>query len=123
MDSAIVFTYSRPAVGRESKAFDAFTGAQSFFAQHASAGKCGEPIYFLGPSGTSLIIVPGSFGDLAELVRTDEFLELWTRAILAAPDLAYEIGLYGEGVQDAMARWVRVVGELDTELAGAGIVT
>ena len=112
MDSAIVFTYSRPAPGRESKAFDAFTEAQTFFGDHARLGKCGEPINFLGSSGINLLIVPGDFKDLADLVRADDFVELYTKTVFAVPDIRYEIGAFGEGVQEWMARWARIGGEL-----------
>jgi hypothetical protein len=112
MDSAIVFTFTRPALGRESKAFEAFTESMTFFGTEARAGKCGEPINFMGPSATNLMIVPGEYHKLADLVRTDEFLELYTKTVFAVPDIAYQIGAFGEGVQDFMARWARVGGEL-----------
>lgn len=112
MDSAIVFTYTRAAPGREAKAFESFTEAQAFFGTKAHDGVCGEPMNFLGTSGTGLMIVPGDYHKLIDLVRNDEFLELYTKTIFAVPDVSYEIGVYGEGVQDWMARWARVGGEL-----------
>jgi hypothetical protein len=112
VDSAIVFTYSRAAPGRESMALQSFADAMSFFGLHAAAGKCDEPLTFMGPSGLNLMIIPGSFEDLSFLVRLDEFREIYTKAVFAVPDLGYQIGSYGEGVQEFMARWARVGGEL-----------
>ncbi|HZD24543.1 MAG TPA: hypothetical protein VE569_14255 [Acidimicrobiia bacterium] len=111
MDSAIVFTFTRPAPGREAKAFDAFTEAQTFFGAFTSGNQC-EVINVMSPSGTGYLIVPGKFEDLTELIRTDEFLELYTKTVFAVPDVSYEIGAYGEGVAEWMARWARIGGEL-----------
>jgi len=112
VDAAIVFTYGRPAAGREGKALEAFTEAMAFFGTRSHQGECGEPLTFIGPSGKNLMVVPGFFEKLAVLVRTEEFFDLFTKATLAAPDLGYEIGDYGAGVQSQMARWARFVGEL-----------
>lgn len=112
MDSAIVFTFTRAAPGRESHAFESFTEAQAFFGTKAHEGLCGEPINFLGTSGTGLMIVPGLYDELWKLIRTDEFLDLYTKTVFAVPDVSFEIGAYGKGVQDWMARWAKVGGEL-----------
>ena len=53
MDSAIVFSYSRAAPGREEKALQAFTEGMAFFGSAAHDGKCAEPITVMGPSGTN----------------------------------------------------------------------
>ncbi len=112
MDSAIVFSFGRAAPGREAQAFEAFTEATTFFSTEALADKCGEPLTFMGSAGLSLMIVPGEFEKLFALVRTDEFLELYVKTVFAVPDIAYQIGPFGQGVQDYMARWARVGGEL-----------
>ncbi len=112
MDSAIVFTYSRAAHGREQQAFEAFTESMAFFGTASHDGKCGEPINVMGTTGHSLFIVPGEYAALTELVRTEEFRELYMKALFAVPDIGYEIGAFGHGVQDYMARWARVGSEL-----------
>jgi nicotinic acid phosphoribosyltransferase len=112
IDSAILFTYTRAAPGREEKALEAFTEGMAFFGTAAHDGKCEEPINYMGTSGHSLIIVPGNYQTLAELVQTDEFLELYTKTVFAVPDIGYELGAFGQGVQDFMARWARVGTEL-----------
>lgn len=112
MDSAIVFTFTRAAPGREPQALEAFTESQAFFGTKAHEGKCGEPINFVGPSGTGYVIVPGEYDKLWQLVREDDFLELYTKTVFAVPDIGYEIGAFGEGVQDLMARWSKVATEL-----------
>lgn len=112
MDSAIVFTYTRAVPGREEKAFEAFTEAMAFFGTKAHEGFCEDPINFMGTTGESFLIVPGEYRALADLMYTDEFLDLYTRALYAVPDIGYQLGAYGQGVQDWMARWTRVGGEL-----------
>lgn len=112
MDSAILFTYTRAAPGREKKAFDVFAEAMAFFGTAAHEGKCAEPINFMGSTGLSLAVIPGEHHALSDLIHTDEFLDLYTKMIYAVPDIAYQLGSFGEGVQDQMARWARVGGEL-----------
>ncbi len=112
MDSAIVFSYTRAAPGRESRALEAFTESMAFFASAAHDGKCGETISIMGTMGDSFMIIPGEYHTLSDLVRSEEFRELYTKAVFAVPDLGYEIGAFGQGVQDYMARWARVGTEL-----------
>jgi hypothetical protein len=112
MDSAIVFSYTRAAPGREEKALQSFTEGMAFFGSAAHDGKCGEPISVMGPSGHSFMIIPGEYDALAALARTEEFRELYTKTVFAVPDIGYEIAAFGEGVQDYMARWARVGTEL-----------
>lgn len=112
MDSAIVFTWTRAAPGREAKAFDVFTESMAFFGTAAHEGKCGEPVTFMGSTGHSFMLIPGEYEALAGLIRTEEFRELYTKTLFAVPDIGYQLGAYGQGVQDYMARWARVGGEL-----------
>jgi len=112
IDSAILFTYSRAATGREEKALEAFTESLAFFGTSAHEGKCGEPFTFFGMAGNGFMFVPGEYEALWKLVNTEEFRELYTKTVFAVPDIAYEIGAFGQGVQDLMARWARVGKEL-----------
>lgn len=112
MDSAIVLGFTRAVPGREEKALEAFTEGMTFFGTAAHDGKCGEPINFMGFDGHSMIIVPGEYEDLTKLVRSEEFLELYTKAVFAVPDIGYQLGAFGQGVQDYMARWARIGSEL-----------
>ena len=112
IDSAIVFKYTRAAPGREARALELFTEAMAFFGTSAHEGKCEEPLTFMGTSGHSLIIVPGEFGALMDLTMSEEFRELYTKVVFAVPDVSYEFGAYGQGVQDYMARWARIGNEL-----------
>lgn len=108
IDSAIVFSYTRAATGREEKALDVFAESMAFFGTAAHEGKCGEPLNFMGTSGHSLMVIPGEYDALSELVRTEEFRELYVKCVFAVPDVGYELGAYGQGVQDYMALWARV---------------
>ena len=112
MDSAIVFKYTRAAPGREDKALEAFTESMAFFGTAAHDGECGEPITLMGTSGLGFMIIPGEYEALSKLLRTDEFRELFTKAVFAVPDIGYELAAFGQGVQDLMARWSRVGSEL-----------
>jgi hypothetical protein len=113
MDSAIVFTWTKAAPGRESKAFDAFTEAMAFFGTAAHEGKCGDQITFMGSTGHSFMLVPGEYEALWQLLRMEEFREMYMKTMYAVPDIAYQVGAFGQGVQDTMARWVRVGKELE----------
>lgn len=112
LDSAIVFSYSRAAPGREDKALEAFTEGMAFFGSAAHDGKCQEPITVMGTSGHSYMIIPGEYDALSALARSDEFRELYTKTVFAVPDIGFEIAAYGQGVQDYMARWARIGTEL-----------
>lgn len=112
MDSAIVFTYTRAAPGREKEALDAFTEGMAFFGTASHDGKCGDPINVMETTGRSLIIVPGEYGALSELIRSEEFRELYTKTVFAVPDIGYQLGAFGQGVQEYMARWARVGTEM-----------
>ena len=112
IDSGLVFTFTRAAPGRETIGLESFTESMAFFATAAHEGKCEMPINFMGNSGKSFILIPGEYLALNELVRSDEFRELYTKVVFAVPDVAYEIGAFGQGVQDMMARWTRVGTEM-----------
>jgi hypothetical protein len=58
------------------------------------------------------MIVPGEYDALSALVRSEEFRELYTKTVFAVPDIGYELGAYGQGVQEYMARWARVGTEM-----------
>jgi hypothetical protein len=66
----------------------------------------------MGTTGHSLLIVPGEYDALSELVRSEEFRELYTKTVFAVPDIGYELGAFGQGVQEYMARWARVGTEM-----------
>ena len=112
MDSAILITWTEVVPGREAKALEAFTEAMAFFGTAAHEGKCEDPLTFMGPSGHSFMMVPGGYEELWHLIRTDDYRDLFTKALYAAPSICYELGAYGEGVQDQMVRWARVGEEL-----------
>jgi hypothetical protein len=58
------------------------------------------------------MIVPGEYDMLSELLRTEAFRELYTKTLFAVPDIGYELGAFGQGVQELMARWARVGTEM-----------
>ena len=112
IDSALVFTFTRAVPGREAIGLESFTQSLAFFAAAAHDGKCGELMMFMGPAGKNFMFVPGEYTLLSELARSEEFREMYTKVVFAVPDIAYEIGAFGQGVQDMMARWTRVGTEM-----------
>ena len=112
MKAAIMFTYTRPAPGREAKALEAFTDGLTFFGKLAADGKCGEPMVYLAPSGLGTWIIPGYRESLFEIIGSDDFAKLYTKVTFAVPDIKYELVAAGEGVQEDMQMWGAVGLEL-----------
>lgn len=108
MKSAIIFSYTRPAVGREAKAMEGFTDAMTFFGKLAADGKCGEPMPYLAPSGRGMMIIHGEREALVEILGSEDFAKLYMKVTFAAPDITYEMVSAGEGVLDVMQAWSSV---------------
>ena len=105
MNAAIMFTYTRPAPGREAKALEGFMDGLTFFGKLAADGKCGEPMVYLAPSGLGTMIIHGHRETLFEIIGSDEFAKLYTKVTFSVPDIKYEIVSAGEGVQKQMQVW------------------
>ena len=112
MKDAIIFTYTRPAVGREAKAMEGFTDAMTFFGKLAADGKCSEPMPYLAPSGRGMTIIRGDREALLEIIGSEDFAKQYMKVTFAVPDVTYEIVSAGEGVLEAMQAWSSVGLEL-----------
>ena len=112
MKAAIIFTYTRPAPGREATALEAFTDSFTFFGKLAADGKCGEPMVYLAPSGLGMMIIHGERETLFEITGSDDFHKLYDKASFAVPDVKFELVAAGEGVQEDMQVWGAVGMEL-----------
>lgn len=112
MDAAIFFSYTRATPGREAEALQAFTESTAFFGRLAQEGKTGIPMHFMGSSGQNHLIIPGTRTNLFDVTESDEFRDIYLKAIFAVPDIHYEFGYFGDGVADEMTRWAKVGGEL-----------
>ena len=112
MDSAIVFTYTRPHPGREAAAFEVFEDALTFFGKLAADGKCLEPEVFVGPHAKGVLVVKGERDALRAIIDTEDFTRFYLRAGYAVPDIGYEMYEFGEGVTTLMGLWATVGKEL-----------
>ena len=112
MKAAIMFTYTRPAPGREAKALEAFMDGLTFFGKLAADGKCGEPMVYLAPSGLGMMIIHGERETLFEIIGSDDFAKLYTKVTFTTPDIKYELVSAGETVQEQMQVWGAVGLEL-----------
>ncbi len=112
VDSALVFTYTRPAVGREKEAFAVFQDAATFFGKLAADGRCLEPEFFVGPFAKGILVVKGSHDDLLEIAQSEDFIKFYLRAGYAVKDIGYELFYFGERVTEIMGLWATVGQEL-----------
>lgn len=112
MKAAIVFTYTRPAPGREAMALEAFTDSFTFFGKLAADGKCGEPMVYLASSGLGMMIIHGDREELFEITGSGDFHKLYDKASFAVPDVKFELVAAGDAVQEDMQIWGAVGMEL-----------
>ncbi len=112
MDAALVFTYGRPAPGREPIAMEAFTDSFTFWGKLAADDKCDEPLAYLAPGGGGLMIIHGERKSLFDIVDTAEFRDIYFKAGFCVPDLDYELFVAGDKVMEFMADWARSGSEL-----------
>ena len=112
MDSAIVFTYTRPYPGREAAAFEAFQDAFTLFGKFAAEDKCLEPEVFTGPFAKGLMVIKGEREKLLRIIETEEFQHMYLKAGWSVPDIGFELFYFGDGVMELMAAWNAVGAEL-----------
>ncbi len=112
MDAAIVFTYGRPAAGREKLGFEAFQDAMAFFEKKAIDGLCSHPVPYMFMDGGGMLIVHGDRERLYELTALDEFRTMYLKAGFSAPDLKYRIAALGDFAAEAMGAWAAVGADL-----------
>ena len=112
VDSAIVFTYTRPHPGREIAAYEAFEDGLTFFGKLAADGKCLEPEVFSGPFGKGAFVIKGELVYLREILDSDDFKRFYLKATFSVPDIGFEIYAFGEGVTDWMDLWSTIGKEL-----------
>ena len=112
MQAAIMFTWTRPAPGREAKALELFTDSLTYFGKLAADGKCEEPMVYSAPSGLGMMLIHGERDTLHEILGSDEFGKLYAGIIYVSPHIKYELVYAGEGAQEKMQVW----GTVGTEL-------
>ena len=112
MKAALVFTYGRPAVGREAMAMDVFADSLVFWGKLAADGTCDEPMVYLRPDGGGMMIIHGERPALRNILDTEDFRRIYFRAGFAVPDLRYELLTAGDTVGEYMAFWAGLGSEL-----------
>lgn len=112
MNAALVFTYGRPAPGREPMALEAFTDSFTFWGKLAADDKCDEPVAYLAPSGGGMMIIHGDRKMLLDIIDTADFRAVYFKAGFCVPDLDYKLLTAGDHVAEFMAAWASLGSEM-----------
>jgi len=112
--AALVTTWSQPARGRETKAIESFTDFLTFMGKLAADGKVQEAeTFFSLDGGKGFAIVRGTTDVLNEVVLSEEYEKLISKAQLCVDDLHTEIYVTGdEEIQRGMRIYAEAIGEL-----------
>ena len=105
MNAAIMFTWTRPAPGREAKAMELFGEVLTSFGKLAADGKCEEPMVYGAPSGFGMMLVHGERDALHEIIGSDEFTRLYAGVTFVSPHIKFELINAGEGAQERTQAW------------------
>jgi hypothetical protein len=113
MDTALVFTWTRPMAGRESQVVDYWPESSDFFAKLAAEGKCSELEGFFSPSAPfNFAIVRGQLVSILEILDSEEFRKLATKGMFLLEDWHYYTCVTGEQTQPFIDRYATVGSEL-----------
>src|SRR6266540_4070136 len=95
-EAALVTTWAQPARGREGKALEAFTDYLTFWAKQATEGKVSEvEPYFTLDGSRGLGIVKGPSDVLQEIIESEEYEKLITKAKMTVDGLRSEMHVTG----------------------------
>ena len=112
MDTALVFTWTGPVVGREAKVVELFPESKDFFGK-AADGKCSELEVFFSPSAPfNFAMVRGSLVSILEIIDGDEFRTLADKCFFLLEDWHYFTYVTGEQTQPMFDRFATVGSEL-----------
>jgi hypothetical protein len=113
MDTAMVFTWTGPVVGREAKAVDLFPESKDFFGKLAADGKCSELEVFFSPSAPfNFAMVRGSLVSILEIIDSDEFRTLADKSFFLLEGWHYYTYVTGEQTLPLIDRFATVGTEL-----------
>lgn len=110
--AALVFSYGVPVPGRETAAVQNFADAQTYFGKLATDEKCEYDLYQYGDGGGMMIVKAESPADLQAMLEADEGRKLLSVATYTSQDFGYRMAFTGEGLADAMSRWISAGNEL-----------
>jgi hypothetical protein len=113
MDTALVFTWTRPVVGREAKVVEMWPESRDFFGKLAADGKCSELEMFLSPSAPSnFALVRGPLVSILEIVDSDAFRSLASKFLFLLEDWHYYTYVTGEQTEPFIEQFATVGSEL-----------
>jgi hypothetical protein len=113
MDTALVFTWTGPVVGREAKVVDLFPESKEFFGKLAADGKCSELDVFFSPGAPfNFAMVRGSFMSIFEIIDSEEFRTLADKCFFLLEDWHFYTYVTGEQTQPFVDRFATVGTEL-----------
>lgn len=113
MDTALVFTWTGPVVGREAKVVDLFAESKDFFGKLAADGKCSELEVFFSPSAPfNFALVRGSFSSIFEIIDNDDFRTLADKCFFLLEDWHFFTYVTGEQTEPFVDRFATVGSEL-----------
>jgi len=98
MVAALVYTWTRPIPGRAALAKALADDIETFWAQHAAAGRTSPPKWYANGqwSMPQMWIVEGEFQTLAGISMTPEFQELNLRAVTTLEEPQWALHLTGD---------------------------
>jgi hypothetical protein len=113
MDTALVFTWTGPVVGREAKVVDLWPESMEFFGKLAADGKCSDLEVFFSPSAPfNFAMVRGPLMSILEIIDSDAFRTLTNKCFYLLEDWHYYTYTTGESTQPFIDRFVTVGSEL-----------
>ena len=109
MNTALVFTWTGPVVGREGHVVELWTESGEFFGKLTADGKCSEFEVFFSPSAPmNFAMVRGPLVSILEIVDSEAFRSLATKCLFLLEDWHYYTYATGEDTQPFIDRYVTV---------------
>lgn len=105
MQAAIVVTFTRPIVGRESKALAYGAEVNDFWGARAREGKCTEPELFITEAGSGMWMVKGDRDVLMQIHDSDEARMLTLKGEILLESFCLEFFVTGDSANDYMMRY------------------
>ena len=113
MDTALVFTWTGPVVGRESKVVDLWLESKEFFGKLAADGKCSDLEGFFSSSAPfHFAMVRGPLMSILEVINNDTFRTLAYKSAYVLDDFHYYTYVTGEETQTFVDGFTTVGNEL-----------
>jgi hypothetical protein len=114
-DAALVVSWTRAVPGREAKSFEAFREALEWWGKQAAEGRCRMPRAFgAGDASGGMLLVEGRSDVLHELMESEEYRKLNSKAVMVADD--FRAKLYYGGTEVELQESMAIVAQAGKEL-------